>query len=106
MKIKQADNFFKRLKGLLFTKEITESEGLLLKNCKQVHTFGMNYDIGVFYLDKKYCIVGYELLKKNRIGKKHAATKHILEVHPMYIKDASKIDLLINALTKEVLEHE
>ena len=106
MKIKQADNFLTRLKGLLFTKEISESEGLLLKDCKQVHSFGMNYDIGVFYLDKQYRIVGYELLKKNRIGTKHKATKHVLEVHPIYIEDASKIDSLIHALTKEVLDYE
>ena len=102
MKIRWADNFYKRLKGLMFTKSISEDEGLLLKNCKQVHSFGMKYDIAVYYLDKNYKIIDYELLKRNKAGKKHKQTKHVLEVHPIYIEDKNRTKILIEELIKEV----
>lgn len=101
MNIYYANNFFKRLKGLLFTKEIKEENALLLKNCSQVHSFGMNYDIGVYYLDKNYKVISYEYLKRNKMGKRVKNTKHILEVHPNYVnKDNSKI--IEEELMKEV----
>jgi len=47
-----ADTFMKRLKGLLFKKEIDEDEGLLISPCSQVHTFGMKFSIDVLFLSK------------------------------------------------------
>lgn len=47
-----ADSFFKRLKGLLFTKGLDPSAGLLLKPCSQIHTIGMGYPIDAVYIDK------------------------------------------------------
>ena len=47
-----ADNFFSRLKGLMFKSGLKKGEGLLIKQCKQVHTFFMKFDIDVVFLDK------------------------------------------------------
>ncbi|MCL4378768.1 MAG: DUF192 domain-containing protein [Actinobacteria bacterium] len=51
-KIKAADNFFTRLFGLIFKRKLKNSEGLLIEECKSIHTFGMRYCIDVIFLDK------------------------------------------------------
>lgn len=55
--IQVAANFFCRLRGLLFRKELKEGEGLLLSPCRQVHTFFMSFAIDVLFLDKQGKIV-------------------------------------------------
>ena len=55
--VKMADSFLKRLVGLLSKEKLYDDEGLLLKNCKQVHTFGMKFDIDVVFLTKDGRIV-------------------------------------------------
>ncbi len=52
-----ADNFFTRLRGLLFRKPLTQGEGLILIPCNSIHTFGMGYPIDVAFLDRDYRIV-------------------------------------------------
>ena len=46
-----ADNFFKRLKGLLGTKQLAEGAALIISPCSSIHTFGMNYPIDVVFVD-------------------------------------------------------
>lgn len=52
-----AANFFCRLRGLLFRKELKEGEGLLLVPCRQVHTFLMSFVIDVLFLDKAGLVI-------------------------------------------------
>lgn len=52
-----ADTFFTRLKGLLGSKPLSPSQGLLIKPCRQVHTIGMRYPLSIWYLDKELRIV-------------------------------------------------
>ena len=47
-----ADNFFTRLRGLLFRKPLAQGEGLILIPCNSIHTFGMRYAIDAVYLDR------------------------------------------------------
>lgn len=44
-----ADGFFSRLKGLLGTKSLVMGEGLVIRPCNSIHTFGMNYPIDVVF---------------------------------------------------------
>lgn len=44
-----ADGFFSRLKGLLGTKSLLAGEGLVIRPCNSIHTFGMNYSIDVVF---------------------------------------------------------
>jgi uncharacterized membrane protein (UPF0127 family) len=46
-----ADSFFKRLKGLMFTKELLPQSALYIYPCSAIHTFFMKYNIDVLYLD-------------------------------------------------------
>ena len=76
---KIADSFSSRLKGLMFVNNINSEEGLLLKNCNSIHTFFMNFEIDVAYLDKNYTVIGKETIKPWRIGKIFLGTKHVFE---------------------------
>lgn len=50
-KIKLANNFFRRFIGLMLKKELLPGEGLLLQNCRQIHTFFMRMEIDAVFLD-------------------------------------------------------
>lgn len=64
-----ANTFLKRLKGLMFTKELPEQSALYIVPCNAIHTFNMNYSIDVLYLDANNTILAIdEELKPGRIG--------------------------------------
>ena len=48
-----ASDLFKRLFGLLAFKPLKESEGLLIKDCRSIHTMWMKYSIDAVFIDKK-----------------------------------------------------
>lgn len=50
--VKVADRFMTRLVGLLRTGGLAENQGLLLKKCNQIHTFGMKFSIDAIFLSK------------------------------------------------------
>jgi uncharacterized membrane protein (UPF0127 family) len=65
----QADTFIARLLGLLSKRTIEPSHALWLKPCSSVHTFGMRFSIGVFFIDKHGVIVKtIAQLKPNRVA--------------------------------------
>ena len=55
--VRLADNFFKRLRGLLFTSSLPIGQGLLLKPCNSIHAIGMNYAIDAIFLDKENIVI-------------------------------------------------
>jgi len=65
-----AETAFSRLKGLIGRKNLTEGEGLLLRPCKGVHTFLMNFPIDVVFLDRQNRIIEtVQDLKPRRISR-------------------------------------
>lgn len=46
-----ADSFLTRLKGLLGTRCLPAGEGMVIRPCNSVHTFGMKYPIDVVFAD-------------------------------------------------------
>lgn len=65
-----ADSFFKRLKGLMFTKELLPQSSLYIYPCREIHTFFMNYNIDVLYLDIKNIVVAIdEDMRPGKIGR-------------------------------------
>lgn len=102
MEIVVADTFIKRLRGRLFTDEILMNEVLLLKDCKQVHSFGMNYDLCVLYLDEDYDLISSEILRKNKIGSKYKNTRHIIEVNPKFHYNRALKNSLVKRVKEEV----
>lgn len=56
LEIELADNFLKRLRGLMFRSRLASGSGLLLAPCNSVHMFFMRFAIDVIYLDENFCI--------------------------------------------------
>lgn len=55
--VRTADRFFTRLKGLLGTRQLPAGQGLLIRPCDSVHTFGMKYAIDVVFCNRENCVV-------------------------------------------------
>ena len=95
-----ADTFWKRLKGLLGTTHLSKDNGLLLKPCRQIHTWGMKYSIDVVYLNESGEIVEIdEHVSPNRWKRKVPEATMVLEVSAGLMKRKNgfvgqKIDFL------------
>lgn len=76
-----AKSFFKRLNGLMFTKELSQNSAMYIYPCSQIHTFFMNYNIDVLYLDKNNTILAVEdNMKPGKIGKKVKGAVSVIEL--------------------------
>lgn len=53
--VREAKDFFSRLKGFMFSK--APDFGLLLLNCRSVHTFFMRFNLDLIFLDRQNKIV-------------------------------------------------
>ncbi|MBP5683781.1 MAG: DUF192 domain-containing protein [Bacilli bacterium] len=61
-----AKSFFKKLKGLMFQKEIKEN--LIFIHCSSIHTFFMKRNIDILFFDKdKNLLEIHKDVKKNKI---------------------------------------
>jgi uncharacterized membrane protein (UPF0127 family) len=85
-----ADTFFKRLKGLMFTKELPEQSALHIKPCNEIHTFNMKYSIDVLYLDVNNNILAVdEDMRPCKIGKHVKKATSVVELPSGKIKKLS-----------------
>lgn len=55
--IEVADSVRARSRGLLGSDGWQERDGMLLVPCRNVHTFGMRYDIDVAFLDRQHRVL-------------------------------------------------
>lgn len=84
-----ADTFFSRLKGLLGKRELPHGEGLWIKPCNSVHTFGMRFPIDVVFLDKENLVVGLaKTLRPNRVSHLYSNASSVIEL-PLGTIDAA-----------------
>lgn len=76
-----ADSIFTRMKGLLGRDSLPEGNGLWLKPCNGVHTFGMKFSIDVVMLDKENRVIEIKKdLKPNRITTINFGAATVLEL--------------------------
>ena len=76
-----ANSFFKRLKGLMFTKELSPQGALYISPCSGIHTYLMNYNIDVLYLDKNNIIQAIdEDMKPGKLGKYRKNVVAVIEL--------------------------
>ncbi|UTR12329.1 DUF192 domain-containing protein [Evansella sp. LMS18] len=79
--VNKAYNFFKRLKGLMFTKELPAGEGLHIKPCPSIHTFFMKYPIDVLYINKDNVVVAIdEALQPGKAGARYPGASAVVEL--------------------------
>lgn len=88
--IEPATTFFARLKGLMFRKQLSDSDGLYLHPCKTIHTFFMKFPIDVLYLDHQWRIVGMdEKLRPGTTGGKFPGAVAVIELKSGSIRGKS-----------------
>lgn len=76
-----ADTFLLRMRGLLGKTELARGEGLWIKPCKGVHTFGMNFPVDVVFLDVKLCVIAInQELLPNRMTRLYKNASSVLEL--------------------------
>jgi uncharacterized protein len=79
-RVKVADTFSKRFIGLMGKESLGKGEGLLLKNCRFIHSFFMRMSIDAVYLSKGMEVIYIETLRPWRIGKYVRGAAHVLEL--------------------------
>jgi uncharacterized membrane protein (UPF0127 family) len=94
----KALSLFSRMKGLLGTKELKEGEGLLIPDCKQVHTWFMHYPIDIIFLDSQNVVIKQQTLKPWKFSPWILKAKSVLEVPAGYasknaLKEGDKLEV-------------
>lgn len=81
LRVKVADRWWARFRGLLDHPPLMEGEGMLLAPCRAVHTFGMSYDLDVAFLAKDGDVVAlYHRLAPGRRSRWHRRASMALEL--------------------------
>ena len=95
IEIKYADNYIKRLLGLMFKKDIDYGLLFILKYGSSIHTCFMNFTIDVYFLDENKIIFEKVTLKPWKLYKPSKKAKYILETKKNYInlKKGEKLEL-------------
>ncbi|MBJ6751051.1 DUF192 domain-containing protein [Geomonas anaerohicana] len=76
-----ADTFLSRLRGLLGKGELPQGQGLWIKPCNSVHTFGMKFPIDVAFLDVELRVVAVSTtLSPNRLSGFYPKASSVLEL--------------------------
>jgi hypothetical protein len=76
-----ADSIFCRMKGLLGKEGLPDGEGLWIKPCNSVHSFGMKFTIDVIFLNKEQRVITIKSeLKPNRLTAIYFGASSVLEL--------------------------
>lgn len=57
LRLYRADRWCTRATGLIVAKPLRDDEGLLIPRCRGIHTCGMRYRIGVFFLNREGYVI-------------------------------------------------
>jgi len=86
--ISVADNFLKKLAGLIFKKAPDQDQGLLLEGCNSIHTFWLRFKVDVVFLDKKNIVIFLlENLRPFRFSPLVRGAARVLEVKTGMVRD-------------------
>lgn len=92
--VEYASNYYTRMMGLMFRKNLAENRGLLIDPCNQIHTFQMKFSIDAVYLTGDNVVVKIEKsIAPGKICKNVKKAKKVLE---LYGGVAEKIGLTEN----------
>ncbi len=80
-KVIVANNFFLRLRGMLFRAPLAAGEAIIISPCQQIHTHFMTYALDVVFLDSDYkvCFV-VNSMQPWKMTKFIKAASHVLEL--------------------------
>lgn len=78
--VQVASSFFKRLKGLMGTKELNDNQGLVIRPCNSVHTFGMKINIDIAFVDKNNKVIRIiEDMRRKKVSPIVKGSKYVIE---------------------------
>lgn len=95
-----ADTFFTKLKGIMFSKDMSPYDGLIIgPHCNSIHTFFCFFPIDVMFLNKKEEVVKIiRNLHPWRMTRMYFRASHVLEMVagtlPETIKEGDKLEVL------------
>lgn len=70
-----------RMRGLAFYPAMIEDEALVLEPARQIHTFGMRFDIDALFCDADWKVVHFvRELRPNRITRWVPASRRVIEL--------------------------
>ena len=79
-KLKLADNYAKRLRGLLGKNSLSPGEGLIIRPCNSIHTYRMKFAIDVLYVDRKNIVLKVvDSIKPDRLGPLILKSAYVIE---------------------------
>ncbi len=85
-----------RMKGLMFSTELPECDGFLIKRCNSIHTFFMLYSLDVIFLDREFRVVKIiEEIKPWRMTWFYLRATQTLELKGGYLKSQIKCNLKV-----------
>lgn len=88
-----ADKVLDRMVGLMFSKSLGESDGLLIKRCNSIHTFFMRYPIDLLFLsDEKKIVKIIRNLRPWRMTRLYFRSNQVLELMGGTLDDSIDID--------------
>ncbi len=97
-KVKQADNFYTRLMGLMFTEKMDGYDGILFQPGNSIHTCFMRYPIDVVFLGENNEVVKVvHSMRPWRFTKMYLRAKKALELMagtvPTDVKEGTRLEV-------------
>ena len=78
----KADSFLKRLKGLMFSRELPIHAGLMIEPCQQIHTHFMFYPIDVIFVSKQWQVLHVErCIKPWSFSRYYKKSHYVIELN-------------------------
>lgn len=76
-----AASFLRRLRGLMFRRNLPRGAGLLLEPEWSIHTFFMRFPIDVLFLNRSHIVLAaHQSVPPNRLGPVHRGAHAVLEL--------------------------
>lgn len=76
-----AESLLARMKGLLGKSSFQAGEGLLIRPCNGIHTFGMKFPIDAVFVDNNNCVIAVSKgLPPNRLTPLYLRASYVLEL--------------------------
>jgi uncharacterized membrane protein (UPF0127 family) len=97
--VKVADSFWDRTMGLMFKKDLTGMDGLLLNPCNSIHTSFMRFSLDAIFLDKENKIVKIiRDMKPWRMTRMYFRANKVLEMKagtfPIEINEGEQLEVI------------
>jgi uncharacterized protein len=94
-----AKKMFVRMKGLMFSTQMPDCDGLLISPCNSIHTFFMLYNLDLMFLDQDFKVVKIIYnLPPWRVTWLYFSARHVVEMSAGTLKKGIKVGDKLEAI--------